>query len=195
MKPPTSWIWFARCMTVNMEVFFSFERSCGAFVVWPPAVALWCFFQVQVSTNGWFAGCLTRWFGFLTFSPYERDCYLGRPLEFQTTKPNHQFIISWKLKVQDISIILKYDFLGYIGLANFEIRKTWANILPSDFLKISEPILFGSAFFAFFFPWFSLRRICMFCVFVFPHLFQVHRTWLQPICNSACCNVSNWNGV
>ena len=47
--------------------FFFFKRSCGAFIVWPPAVALWCFFQVQVSTNGWFAGCSTRWFGFLTF--------------------------------------------------------------------------------------------------------------------------------
>lgn len=107
-------------------------------------------------------------------SRYERDCYLGRPLEFQTTKPNHQFIISWKLKVQDISdsIILKFDFLGYIGLANFGIRKIWANILSSDFLeKIRTHLVSQCIFFVFFFPWFSLRSIACF-VFLFSHIYS-----------------------
>ena len=31
------------------------------------------------------------WFGFLE-SPYERDCYLGVPLESQTTNPKQQLI-------------------------------------------------------------------------------------------------------
>ncbi len=34
------------------------------------------------------------WFGFLE-SPYERVCYLGVPLESQTTNPNQQLTISW----------------------------------------------------------------------------------------------------
>ena len=34
------------------------------------------------------------WFEFLG-SPYERDCFLGAPLESQTTNPNHQFTICW----------------------------------------------------------------------------------------------------
>ena len=33
------------------------------------------------------------WFGFLG-SPYERACYLGVPVESQTTNPNHQVTIS-----------------------------------------------------------------------------------------------------
>ena len=28
--------------------------------------------------------------------PYEKDCYLGAPLESQTTNPNHQFYIGWE---------------------------------------------------------------------------------------------------
>ena len=34
------------------------------------------------------------WFGFLE-SPYERVCYLGVPLESQTTNPNQPLTISW----------------------------------------------------------------------------------------------------
>ena len=33
-------------------------------------------------------------YGYLGF-PYERDCYLGSPLESQTTNSNHQFTSSW----------------------------------------------------------------------------------------------------
>ncbi len=41
--------------------------------------------------NCWFGA---RWFGFLE-SPYERDCYLGVPLESETTtNPNQQLTIS-----------------------------------------------------------------------------------------------------
>ena len=43
-------------------------------------------FQFLIGGLGW-------WFGYLG-SLYERDCYLGVPLESQTTNPNHQFIIS-----------------------------------------------------------------------------------------------------
>ena len=41
--------------------------------------------------NCWFGA---RWFGFLG-SPYERDYYLGVPLESQTTNPNQQLTIRW----------------------------------------------------------------------------------------------------
>ena len=41
----------------------------------------------QLMVDCWFWG--RRWFGFLE-SPYERDYYLGVPLESQTTNPNQQ---------------------------------------------------------------------------------------------------------
>ena len=48
-----------------------------------------CFRQLLV--NCWFGA---RWFGYLG-SPYERDGYLGVPLESQTINPNQQLAISW----------------------------------------------------------------------------------------------------
>ncbi len=41
----------------------------------------------------WLIGGLGWWFGFLGF-PHERDCFLGIPLESQTTtNPNYQLTI------------------------------------------------------------------------------------------------------
>ena len=62
---------FNPCWMVEEHILF---RRCG-----------------QPIVNWWFGA---RWFGFLG-SPCEEDCYLGVPLETQTTNPNHQFTISW----------------------------------------------------------------------------------------------------
>ena len=54
---------------------------------------LFCYFQGcfrQLLVNCWFGA---RWFGYLG-SPYERDCYLGVPLESQIINPNQQLTIS-----------------------------------------------------------------------------------------------------
>ena len=47
-----------------------------------------CSFRWVETTNYIIVG-LGWWFGFLE-SPYEMDCYLGVPLESQTTNPNQQ---------------------------------------------------------------------------------------------------------
>ena len=52
---------------------------------------------MKQSANGFACWFGARWFGFLE-SPYERDCYLGVPLESQTTNPNQQLTISWNNK-------------------------------------------------------------------------------------------------
>ena len=44
----------------------------------------------RVMVNWWFG--LVVW---ISGIPYERDCYLGAPLESQTTNPNHSLTISW----------------------------------------------------------------------------------------------------
>ena len=48
---------------------------------------------IQLMVNWWFGA---RWFGF-PGSFYEMDCYWGVFLESQTTNPNHQLIINWKI--------------------------------------------------------------------------------------------------
>ena len=52
-----------------------------------------CYFRGDVVSQ-WLMGGLGWWFGFLG-SPYERDCYVGAPLESQTTNPSHPSTISW----------------------------------------------------------------------------------------------------
>ena len=52
------------------------------------------YFTSELNIQTWMCqptvGGLGWCFGFLG-SPYERDCYLGVPLESQATNPNHQF--------------------------------------------------------------------------------------------------------
>ena len=61
--------WFKYCLFPNLSDIFSTGLKSR-------------------SVRQWLIGALGRWFGFLG-SSYERDCYLGVPLEFQTTNPNH----------------------------------------------------------------------------------------------------------
>ena len=81
----------------NIEPFSSgclAAESLDIMVMFTPFFCVCCFFPFfyffQLMVNCWFGA---RWFGFLE-SPYERDCYLGVPLECQTTNPNQQLTIS-----------------------------------------------------------------------------------------------------
>ena len=75
-------------------------------------------------------GGLGWWFGFLGF-PHERDCFLGVPLESQTTGPqtNHQLTIGW------------YDIFKN-NIANpvdpYESQKT--SNTNSPMLRVSQPV-------------------------------------------------------
>ena len=80
--------------------------------------------------NGKFVVCVGGLdYGYLGF-PYERDCYLGSPLESQTTDSNHQFTSSW---------ICIYMYLHiYMYLQIFIYMYTYIHLFPSQ-LHESEP--------------------------------------------------------
>ena len=74
-------------------VCWTLTALCASLKVWMLIFHVCCFFfwcESQLMVNCWFGAW---WFGFLE-SPYERDCYLGVPLESKTTNPNQQLTIS-----------------------------------------------------------------------------------------------------
>ena len=73
----------------------------------------------------WLIGGLGWWFGFLGF-PYERDCYLGEPLESQTTGPQTN-----NKPLAEFPILILQLFFGFDDPNNHRFERLRLSLSPT----------------------------------------------------------------